>query len=209
MSRYRAIVFDFDGVLVESLAVKAEAFAKLYEHGGPEIQEKVRAYHKAHGGVSRYEKIRYFEKNFMGSAPTEQKIQEMSAQFSDLVEKKVSASGWVVGAKEFLEKYYQKSPLYVASATPQAELERILAARDMADYFKGVYGSPETKDNHLRTVIVAQGCTAAEILMVGDAMSDYEAAQMTGANFIGRRTTTEFPAGTVVIRDLTELSVLL
>ena len=55
-----AIVFDFDGVLVESVHVKGEAFYQLYEGQGQEIQEKVLAHHLAHGGVSRFDKIKHY-----------------------------------------------------------------------------------------------------------------------------------------------------
>ena len=41
----RSIVFDFDGVLVDSVNIKTEAFARLFDHEGPEVLEKVVAYH--------------------------------------------------------------------------------------------------------------------------------------------------------------------
>ncbi len=30
----KAIIFDFDGVIVESVDIKTKAFARLFEHGG-------------------------------------------------------------------------------------------------------------------------------------------------------------------------------
>ncbi|MCX5934210.1 MAG: hypothetical protein NTU99_05390, partial [Pseudanabaena sp. LacPavin_0818_WC45_MAG_42_6] len=52
--RYDAIVFDFDGVLVESVDVKTQAFGTLYAEYGDLIVEQVKAYHLLHGGVSRF-----------------------------------------------------------------------------------------------------------------------------------------------------------
>ena len=37
----KAIIFDFDGVLVESVNVKGDAFVALYENESKEIQKKV------------------------------------------------------------------------------------------------------------------------------------------------------------------------
>ena len=64
--RYDAVVFDFDGVLVESVDVKTDAFAALYRPYGSDIVEKVVAWHMAHGGVMRFEKFRHFHRVFLG-----------------------------------------------------------------------------------------------------------------------------------------------
>ena len=49
-----AIIFDFDGVLVESVDVKTRAFCDMYSKYGEEIVEKVKEYHLSHGGISRF-----------------------------------------------------------------------------------------------------------------------------------------------------------
>jgi len=41
----KAIIFDFDGVLVESVDIKTKAFAGLFEHEGDSIVRRVVAYH--------------------------------------------------------------------------------------------------------------------------------------------------------------------
>jgi beta-phosphoglucomutase-like phosphatase (HAD superfamily) len=61
MKELQAIIFDFDGVLVESVDVKGDAFVALYKYETPEIREKVKRYHSEHGGISRFEKIRYYD----------------------------------------------------------------------------------------------------------------------------------------------------
>jgi len=44
-SEYKALFFDFDGVLADSVEVKTDAFSKLFEKFGPEIQAKVVEHH--------------------------------------------------------------------------------------------------------------------------------------------------------------------
>lgn len=51
----KAIFWDFDGVIAESVNVKTEAFYNLYLPYGIEIAEKVRRHHLDNGGMSRFE----------------------------------------------------------------------------------------------------------------------------------------------------------
>src|SRR5690606_26236544 len=73
-----AILFDFDGVIVQSVDIKAEAFATIYRNENPEIIPAIIEYQHAHGGVSRREKFRYFEREFFGRDPTPEAIEALS-----------------------------------------------------------------------------------------------------------------------------------
>ncbi len=202
------IIFDFDGVLAESVNVKGDAFVALYEKEEKEIQDKVLSYHQENGGVTRYDKIRYYEESLCGRPVTDRKIEEIAQKFSEIVEQRVIASPWVAGAKDFLSKHYKTTPLFVASATPEQELERIVSARKMTHYFKGVYGTPVKKHQHIKSIIEKSGASSDEVVMIGDAMTDYDAAQKNYTRFIGRRLQsgkTIFPKDTQVIDDLSEL----
>ena len=59
-----AIIFDFDGVVLESLNVKTNAFKKLYEPYGSDISKKVVEHHLENGGVSRFDKIKFYHNIF-------------------------------------------------------------------------------------------------------------------------------------------------
>ena len=56
---WQAVFFDFDGVIADSNAVKARAFAALFAPFGPTVQEAVVRYHLDNGGMPRLEKIRH------------------------------------------------------------------------------------------------------------------------------------------------------
>jgi len=203
-----AIIFDFDGVLVESVSIKGDALVKLYEAEGADIQAAVLRYHEMHGGVSRYDKIRYYEETLCGRVCSEERIAELAQKFSDIVEQLVVAAPWVEGAKEFLDKYSLTIPFYVASATPDAELKRIVEARGMSGYFKGVYGAPKKKYEHIADIMVQHNYDSNRLVMIGDAIADFEAAQKTATHFVGRKLpdrASPFPEGTVLIDDLTTL----
>ena len=183
---FQAILFDFDGVLCECMDVKTEAFAQLYEPYGKEIVKKVVKHHVENGGISRYVKIKYYHEEYLKVSIDEGKVEKIAQKFSDLVVKKVIESNWVKGAKEFLEKYYESVNLYVISGTPQEELDMIIKKRGMEKYFKGVYGTPDTKPVHVRRIISEKGYDPKKVLYVGDSLSDYKDAQEAEIQFLGR-----------------------
>lgn len=185
-SRFDAIVFDFDGVLVESVDIKTRAFAELYRPYGEAIVSQVVDYHLAHGGVSRYEKFHYFHEKLLNTPLPSEKEEQLAENFSQLVMEAVVKAPWVTGAKDFLIAWHDRIPLFVASGTPEEELKQIIARRGMSQFFRAVRGAPTTKGQILSEIIKASGYDAGRILMVGDAMSDYEGAEFVGAAFLGR-----------------------
>lgn len=207
-----AIVFDFDGVLVESIDVKTSAFADLYRPYGAEVVEQVVAFHLANGGMSRYDKFRHYHQNLLQRSLGSAEESELSAQFSQLVEDKVVQAGWVPGASEFLAAWHSRLPLYVASGTPQDELRRIVAKRGMGAFFRGVYGSPARKAEILKGIIAAGAYRPCDVLMVGDALADFEGARAAGTRFLGRvaeETPNLFDRSVATIPDLVRLSAFL
>ena len=95
ISDFQVILFDFDGVLAESMNVKTQAFAKLYEEYGSEIVEKVIKHHIENGGVSRYKKFQYYHKFFLGKELNKKELEGLAQKFSDIVINKVIESDWV------------------------------------------------------------------------------------------------------------------
>ncbi|PZV15953.1 MAG: HAD family hydrolase [Pseudanabaena sp.] len=209
--RYDAIVFDFDGVLVESVDVKTQAFGALYAEYGDRIVEQVKAYHLLHGGVSRFDKFRYYHEVLLGKDLTKEEEIRLGDRFSQYVEDAVVDAVYVSGAYEFLESNYQSIPLFVASGTPDQELKRIVSRRNMAHYFVSLHGSPAKKGDIIQCILSKHDFDPDLVLMVGDAIADYEGAIAAGVKFIGRvlqyPETYPFPVWTVVLPDLVELVI--
>lgn len=207
--RFDAIVFDFDGVLVESTDVKTRAFGAMYAKYGPEIEQRVIHYHLAHAGISRYVKFKVWQEDYLRVPYQESDGAKLSEEFSTLVVDAIVAAPYVPGAREFLDAYHQELPLFVASGTPEEELLEIVAKRKMSGYFRAVRGTPATKGQILSHIMQSRGYDPARVLMVGDAIADWRGAQEAGAVFIGRTSNEAdvlFPQGTELIADLTELA---
>lgn len=203
-----AVLLDFDGVLAKSMNVKTEAFTQLFKPFGEDITKKVVKHHIEHGGISRYKKIQYYYEQYVDKPLSEVKLEQIAQQFSDIVVDKVIESDWVKGVKEFLEKYHKTIDLYVISGTPQEEMELIIKKRDMEKYFKGVYGTPDTKPVLAKRIIAENGYNHKKVLYIGDCLSDYHDAKKADVLFLGRVEKGKepvFPKDIPIIFDFFEL----
>ena len=185
--KYKNIIFDFDGVLAESVHIKTEAFYNLYKPFGREIADKVVLHHKANGGMSRFEKFPFYHKTYLDIELNDAGIEDLSNQFSKLVVKGVIDSDEVPGALWFLEKYSEKN-MWIVSATPTDEINQIVRQRNLSHFFIKVYGSPEEKAPIVERIICENDLIKKETVFFGDALSDYTAAIENDIKFYLRTT---------------------
>ncbi len=185
-SSIRAIVFDFDGVILESADVKTEAFVKLYEHHGTEVVARVRDHHLANLGVSRFKKFAWIAANVLGESLDEQGLAAMGDRFAALALQGVLDAPFVPGADRALAAL--QIPAFVASGTPHDELQLIVDRRELRGHFREVHGSPAEKPAILADIMSRCGWRADEVLFVGDGMTDYKAAVAAGVQFLARDT---------------------
>ena len=183
--KYQAFFFDFDGVLTDSVEIKTQAFAMLFEPYGKDIVERVVAHHRFHGGVTRKDKFRYYYKEFLNSPLDEKAIVRLCKKFSSLVVDAVVSSPEIPGAEKFLKKWHKKLQCFVISATPDEEMVTIIKQRGLKSYFREVLGSSRTKKNNLEIILRKYNLTPQKCLFFGDAESDYLAAMACNMNFIG------------------------
>jgi phosphoglycolate phosphatase-like HAD superfamily hydrolase len=200
--KWESIFFDFDGVILDSVGVKTESYAEMYKEYGPEIQSKVIEYHMANGGISRYVKFKYWHEHYLGISIDEQKVLDLSNEFSELVVKKVIDSPFISGALETL-KYLKmkKTNTYIVTGTPDDEMNFILKSRGLHSYFTEVHGSPRIKEDILAEILSRRKLDPSVCLFVGDAMTDYEAAQSVNMEFLGivkDKQSSPFPIGTTI-----------
>jgi len=207
------LLLDFDGVLVDSTAIKVGAFETLYADTEPAFRARVIAWHVRHGGISRIEKFRKFEAERLGRTATSAEIEALSRRFEAIVEDAVIACPPIPGAFDLLGVAAGRDvPCHVISGTPEPELRRIVSARGWQGHFASVRGSPALKPALIRETLAAAGMAPARATMVGDSLTDFDAAVATGAGFLGvagRDGSDPFPAGTVVLPDLTAAASVL
>ena len=180
----KGIIFDFDGVIAESVQIKTDAFARLYEQYGDKIVNKVIEHHESNGGMSRFEKIKLYHESFLNKAITNEEIGELTNQFSKLVVRKVIESPYVPGVFKYIQKCYEKYNLFISTGTPTNEMKQILIGRGIAEYFIEILGSPEKKCVHITKIISKYNYHPDELIFYGDANTDINAAKQASIPFV-------------------------
>lgn len=203
----KAIIFDFDGVIVESMDIKAKAFVYLFKDY-PEHVDKIVKWHILHGGISRFEKFEHIYKNILHLPFSKKLKNELGKKFKDFVYQEVISCPFVKGAQEFLNKYYQKLSFFIVSGTPQEEIVSIVKKRKLSKFFIAVFGAPTRKDVLSSRILNKFNLKPKEVIFVGDSIDDYEAVQKNGIRFVARATNENNFAGLkaeALISDISEL----
>lgn len=186
--RKASIVFwDFDGVIKDSVGIKSDAFEKLFSIYGSKLAKKVRAHHELNGGMSRFKKIPLYLE-WAGETQTAQLVEAYCEKFANLVVQAVIDSPWVPGVREYLLDNFSSQRFVLITATPQEEIESILAALNISHCFQDVYGAPMEKDKAVASVLKRCSIQAQDALVVGDSTSDLHAANMNKVPFLLRST---------------------
>lgn len=188
----KAIVFDFDGVIVRNSEFSKEsAWLNIFprEHE----REILKARQKFVGGKgSRLEIIRELAPLF--NIPEEKVdrwidrwIQDKAEEYARITSLATIQEG--VLAEDFgaLHELSMKYRLYLNSATPESVLPDIVKQLGIIQFFKALYGwrNPDSKLENLKRVLKDENISRENILFVGDADSDYEAAKEFECSFVG------------------------
>lgn len=205
----KAVIFDFDGVILESTGVKTAAFRELFS-GYPDLVDDIVAYHVENGGISRFVKFRHIYGQMLNKDLPEEEEQRLGERFTALALEEVLSVPYVAGAREFLTERRQDFLFFVASGTPDGELSLVIEKRGMQAHFDGVYGSPRTKKEIIDMILREHGLRRDEVVFVGDANSDRLAAREAQVEFIFRHyDEPEGDADRWSVPDLTGLSEIL
>jgi phosphoglycolate phosphatase-like HAD superfamily hydrolase len=180
-----AVIFDFDGVILESADIKTQAFLDLFADY-PEHREAILRHHLDNVGVSRYRKFEWIYSELLRIPLDENQSKHLGRAFSDIALGRILTCSYVPGALECLESLRNRTRLFIASGTPQEELDLIVERRDLRRFFSGVYGTPRTKVEIIQALMSDHGFSPGNAVFIGDGLSDYQAALQTGVRFIAR-----------------------
>src|SRR5581483_11137212 len=179
-----AIIFDFDGVILDSTPLKHQAWYTLYAGEDAARLKEMADHDRIHGGVTRRVKIAHFEKNLFGRSGDPESVERIAQRYRDLVFDAVMACRFIPGARELLDNALGKVDMHLVSGTPLDELKVIVDGRGLTKYFKSLQGGPVLKPEAFANIMKAHGYEPARTLAIGDAMTEYSVAGSLGIPFL-------------------------
>lgn len=185
-NRYDYLFFDFDGVILDSVDVKTEAFRVMYAEYGKAVSDRVVIHHLRNGGMSRYDKFKYYHKEFLNITLSKRKLEQLAVAFSKIVFTKVLEAEYLPGVIEFLELCRKSGKTcFVVSATPEKEIKQIIKEKGLNLYFSQVRGSPRAKSENLKDLMRRYKVERTRSVFFGDSINDRISARENNIKFIG------------------------
>lgn len=184
----RAIVFDCDGVLLASNRLKTAIFGEVLRAAGfaPADIARFRAFQRANFGMSRY---RLFDALLgwadLQAPPTDRAT--LSAAYAAALYGRYVRCPATPGMRGVVAALHRQGlPLFVVSGSDGAELRAVFEERGLARWFQAIHGSPATKVENLGLVAGAlgRGLPLGDVVFVGDAEADWQAASAAGCRFV-------------------------
>ena len=172
------VIFDFDGVILNSHKVKSNAFYFVFKKFGNLTANKAKNFHTKNIGKTRYYKFDYIKKNFN----FEKNIistKELDIQFDQYVLKeilKLKISKYLTNFLELNKKYN----FYISTSTPKKKIINILKRKKIFKYFDKIYGSPDSKYTHVKLIKKNK----KETIFIGDSAEDLNVAKKMKISFL-------------------------
>jgi len=140
---YKTLVFDCDGVVLNSNQLKIQAYHDVaIKFGASEVQAQALVDHHVNlGGISRYPKFEYFLREIMQQPVTEQAMQALLDSFTAEV-KRLLIDCEIAPDLLLVREANPNAKWMIISGGDQVELRDIFKQRGIDKLFDaGVYGS--------------------------------------------------------------------
>lgn len=186
MAKIKNIIWDFDGVILNSMDVRDWGFKEIFKEYSKEKVDRLIEFHTENGGLSRYVKIRFFFEQILNKHISEEKVLYFANNFSKLMKKELTNKEHLI--KEtliFIEKNYTKFNFHIASGSDQYELRFLCKKLNISHYFKTIHGSPTPKSELVKIILTSNQYLSENTCLIGDSINDYDAAKNNNISFMG------------------------
>jgi len=182
---FRAIVFDFDGTLVDSNTIKVSCMHDTVAGfpGGREALQKALDL-----GGDRYRLFAVVARQLDprgDQAEVNRRGYQLAMDYGRRCARAIAAAPERRGARSVLAASKRRGlKLYVNSATPRRDILGLLRTRGIAGHLNGTLGAPTSKTDNLRRLMKSERLSARQVVVVGDSMDDLTSARAVGAWFV-------------------------
>jgi len=180
----KVIVFDFDGVLVNSNPLKDKAWFDIFDNY-PNVPRNIVADVLSKNKGTRFDILRnIFEQAGFPKEEIQQRIEAEALRFDALVQDWIVKQGLIPGVANTLANFSTRFHIYINSGTPSPSLKTNVERLGIKHYFQDIYGSPPNKEENLKTILDRENISEKEAVVIGDAEEDYRSACSQGTFFI-------------------------
>lgn len=184
-SGYSYILWDFDGVLMDSMPTRDLGFEKVLSSYPRHELEQLLAFHRQNGGLSRYVKFRYFFEHIRNESITEDKVLELATEFSAVMRRELLNEKLLIqDSIEFVRKYHDKFKMHIVSGSDGNELRYLCETLGLSQYFISIHGSPTPKKELVGKLLEDYGIAPRDAVFIGDSTNDYDAAHLHKIDFV-------------------------
>ncbi len=182
---FEIFIFDFDGVIVDSVDIKNNFFHKFFLEYGAEIGNLAYKYHIQNLGISRYEKIDFVYNNYLKKKLNPNTKKKILENFSNKIIASIQVADFIRGIKNFLINLKKKNKkCFIISATPTDELEKIVKFKNLNGFFLKLYGSPKKKVQNYNELLNKFNIIPNKTVYFGDTLNDLQFAKQKNIKFI-------------------------
>lgn len=180
------ILWDFDGVILDSMLVRDWGFKEIFKGFNEEQVARLIEYHRINGGLSRYVKIRYFYEEILEKSIADAQVLEYASKFSDLMKQELTnPKNLILDAVSFIKDNNKNYNFHIVSGSDQKELRFLCKELGIDTYFISIYGSPTPKNQLVKTLLEKYEYNIKATCLIGDSVNDYEAAKVNNIIFYG------------------------
>ncbi|MFD3694694.1 HAD family hydrolase [Streptomyces sp. NPDC058646] len=189
LAGHPVVVFDLDGVIVDSNELKVDCVREVFAQYPPELVEEFAAEFRRTFGRSRRAHFAAFhaaaaERGLAGPDAPEFHDRYAGAYAALLAQRYRRAPLCAHAAELIAELSARGLPLHVATGTLTAEAVGVLEAGGLLGAFDSVLGGEEPKSRRLEQILSRGGAAPEQAVLVGDSRQDVLAADAAGTDFV-------------------------
>lgn len=180
----RALFFDFDGVIMDSMEQKCDSYCYALECYAFS-RDDVNALQHKFAGLPRTKVLPLIVHELTGEMISGQAVHEMLIRFAEHDEAARPLMRPIPGSLSFLQKIHAQYYTAIVTGTPQAVIEKTVRHHHLTPYFDDVYGGPQSKVEIVESLLAKHQLSRDESLFIGDGETDQDAAEVCGIPFVG------------------------
>lgn len=181
-----AVVFDFDGVILNTNQLKYDAFFDIFSFEDKDIVSNILINYRENTRYKIIQHILLSKKNISEEFPGLKKmIYKYTDKYIYYINQRINKVVEIPGSSKSLEILQKRYLLFLNSTTPLNHLSVIVKLKNMDKYFTQIYGSPNLKVENFRHIMKKYLLKEDEFVFIGDSKSDLNAAKEIGCPFIG------------------------